>query len=48
VTELFAYVFELRTLMPTLNNHEISLIIVSDEFGVLLSHAVLQVLSFLE
>ena len=46
VTELFAYVFELRTLMPTLNNHEISLIIISDEFGVLLSHAVLQVLSF--
>lgn len=46
VTELFAYVFELRTLMPTLNNHEISLIIISDEFGVLISHAVLQVLSF--
>ncbi|PUA46938.1 hypothetical protein C5U62_02875 [Pseudomonas protegens] len=32
--------------MPNLNNHEISLIIISDTFGALLSHAVLQVLSF--
>ncbi|QTT88508.1 hypothetical protein [Pseudomonas chlororaphis] len=46
VTELFAYVFELRTLMPNLNNHEISLVIIGENFGTLLSHAVLQVLSF--
>ncbi|MGC8098652.1 hypothetical protein [Metapseudomonas otitidis] len=46
ITELFAYIFELRTLMPNLNNHEISLIIISEEFGTLLSHAVLQVISF--
>lgn len=46
VTELFAYVFELRTLMPSLNNYEISLIIISEAFGTLLSHAALQVISY--
>lgn len=46
VTELFAYVFELRTVMPSLNNSEISLVVVSEEFGTLLSHAVLQLISY--
>ena len=46
ITEIFAYIFELRNHLPHLNNREISVVIIAEAFGTLLSHAVLQLLSF--
>lgn len=46
ITEIFAYIFELRNHLPHLNNHEISIIIIAENFGTLLSHAILQCITF--
>lgn len=45
ITEIFAYIFELKSHLPHINNSEISIVIISEKFGVLLSHAVLQLIS---
>ncbi|MBT2931261.1 hypothetical protein [Vibrio anguillarum] len=46
ITEIFAYIFELKNHLPHINNREISIVIISESFGTLLSHAVLQLISF--
>lgn len=48
ITELLAYLVEIRNHLPYLNNHEISLIIISESFNPLLTHAALQLLSFFD
>ncbi|WP_231876430.1 hypothetical protein [Azotobacter vinelandii] len=46
ITEIFVYIFEVRNHLPGLNIGEISIIIISESFGVLLSHAVMQLIGF--